>query len=52
MSEILELVNYIDEHGIALDDYLNEVRDENGEIIVVPMAQRSFFKVFNRQEGL
>ena len=48
MDEILELVSYIDEFGVALDDYGNEVRQEDGSIIVVPQANRKFFTVLNR----
>jgi hypothetical protein len=49
MNEILELINYIDEDGIALDDSLNEVRDEDGMPIRVPQEQRKFFKTVNRE---
>jgi hypothetical protein len=50
MNEILELVNYIDEDGIALDDYGNEVRDEEGLAIIVPYSERKHFKVLEREE--
>ena len=33
--------NYITHSGIALDDHGNEVRDENGAIIVVPEDDRA-----------
>lgn len=34
---------YIDRAGIALDDYGNEFRDENGQIIIVPPDERGFY---------
>lgn len=37
--------NYINENGLALDDYGNEFRDENGQIIIVPESERHLYKV-------
>ena len=36
--------NYITSTGIALDDFLHELRDENGEIIIVPEDERSNYQ--------
>lgn len=38
--------SYISESGIALDDCLNELRDDEGCIFVVPEEDRHLFKVF------
>ena len=48
--DILELVNYIDESGIALDDEGNEVRNEEGAVILVPEEYRKYYKVLEREE--
>ena len=50
--DILDLVNYIDEYGIALDDEGNEVRDEDGAIILVPEECRKFYKVLKREPSV
>lgn len=50
--DILELVNYIDENGIALDDEGNEVRDEEGAIILVPEDYRKYYKVLQREPSV
>jgi len=34
---------YIDRNGIAIDDYGNEFRDENGQIIIVDESERGFY---------
>lgn len=39
---------YIDRNGIALDDYGNEFRDENGQIIIVPPDERGFYDLAYR----
>jgi hypothetical protein len=36
---------YITRTGIALDDFGNEVRDENGLVIIVPKNQRAFYDI-------
>jgi hypothetical protein len=36
---------YITRTGIALDDFGNEIRDENGQIIIVPKNQRAFYDI-------
>lgn len=43
-----ELINFIDENGIALDDSLNEFRNENGEIVIIPELERQYFKQIKR----
>ena len=43
MIDDYELINFIDENGIALDDSLNEFRNENGEIVVIPKLERKYF---------
>ena len=43
-----ELINFIDENGIALDDSLNEFRNENGEIVIIPELERRYFKQVKR----
>ena len=43
-----ELINFIDENGIALDDSLNEFRNENGEIVIIPELERQYFKQVKR----
>ena len=40
--------HYIDSEGIALDEHGNEFRDENGQIIIVPMEDRQFYKIAYR----
>ena len=39
-----EQFQYIDEDGRALDDDLNELRDSEGAIFIVPEEDRHFFK--------
>jgi hypothetical protein len=46
-GQIMEF-NYIDRNGIALDDYGNEFRDENGQIIIVPVEERAFYDIAYR----
>ena len=41
---------YIDGNGIALDDYGNEFRDENGQIIIVPAEERGFYDLAYRPD--
>ena len=40
-----DMFQYITENGIALDDELNELRDCDGAIFVVPENDRHLFKV-------
>lgn len=39
---------YIDRNGIALDDYGNEFRDEDGQIIIIPSEERQFYDIAYR----
>ena len=39
---------YVSRDGIALDDFGHEVRDENGQIIVVPETERAFYDLAYR----
>ena len=41
---------YIDRQGIALNDYGHEVRDENGQIIIVPPSERGFYDIAYRPD--
>jgi hypothetical protein len=41
----LDHISYIDAHGIGLDDYGNEYRDEDGMIYIVPVELRQHFKI-------
>ena len=41
---------YISNDGIALDDYGHEVRDEQGQIIIVPPEERHFYDIAFRPE--
>ena len=43
-----ELINFIDQNGIALDDDLNEFRNEYGSIVVIPEMERRYFKQVER----
>jgi hypothetical protein len=43
-----ELINFIDQNGIALDDDLNEFRNEYGSIVVIPEMDRRYFKQVER----
>jgi hypothetical protein len=35
--------SYIDRNGIALDEYGNEFRGEDGAIVIVPPEDRGFY---------
>ena len=39
---------YISRDNIALDDFGNECRDENGQVIIVPPNERGFYDVAYR----
>ena len=41
---------YISDSGIALDDDLNELRDSEGQIFVVPENDRHLFKLGNKND--
>jgi hypothetical protein len=41
---------YIDRNGTALDDYGHEVRDEQGQIVIVPPEERGFYDVAYRPD--
>ena len=43
-----ELINFIDQSGIALDDDLNEFRNEQGSIVIIPENDRRYFKQVER----
>jgi len=43
MIEDYELITFIDQDGKALDDDLNEFRNENGEIVIIPEMERKYF---------
>ena len=43
-----ELINFIDQNGIALDDDLNEFRNEQGSIVIIPENDRRYFKQIER----
>ena len=42
---------YITSTGIALDDSGHELRDENGEIIIVPEDERANYDIAYRSDG-
>jgi hypothetical protein len=48
MIDDYELIAYIDDNGIALDDYGNEFRDESGQIVIIPLNERRYFKTIER----
>ena len=43
-SDIWDRFNYINENGIALDDFGNEIR-QDGQIVIVPESDRHLYKV-------
>ena len=43
-----ELINFIDQNGIALDDDLNEFRNEQGSIVIIPENDWRYFKQIER----
>jgi hypothetical protein len=43
-----ELINFIDQNGIALDDDLNEFRNEDGLMIIIPENYWKYFKQVER----
>jgi hypothetical protein len=40
----------VTEEGIALDDWGNEVRDEDGQIIIVPDNEMRFYNIAKRYD--
>jgi len=45
VNEAFERSQLINEHGILLDDCGNELRDETGEITIIPTNKRKHFRV-------
>lgn len=45
-----EFSNIIDKYGILLDDSLNELRDEEGQIICIPKKEWKYCKQINQGE--
>ena len=43
-----ECSQIIDAQGILLDEQLNELRDEEGQIIIVPFEERKNYVIYNR----
>lgn len=41
---VYECFQYINQDGVALDEFLNEYRDDEGNIVVVPLEHRHLFK--------
>ena len=48
LPEIYQQFNYINENGKALDDNLNEFRDENGAAVYVPEENWNLFEIINQ----
>jgi len=48
MIDDYELITYIDDNGVALDDNGNEFRGENGQIVIIPLNERKYFKTIAR----
>ena len=46
----MENFNYISPDGIALDDFGNEIRDDQGQIIIVPPEDRHFYDLAYRPD--
>lgn len=44
--------NYITSTGIALDDFGNEVRDENGVIVIVPENERTNYTIVRSDDAI
>lgn len=45
---IYECFEYINQDGVALDEFWNEYRDDEGNIVIVPVEDRHLFKVVER----
>lgn len=43
--------NYITSTGVALDNSGNEVRDENGAVVIVPADERANYDIAFRSDG-
>jgi hypothetical protein len=41
---------YVSRDGIALDDFGHEVRDEQGQVIIVPKEERHFYDIAYRPD--
>jgi len=48
LPEIYQQFSYINENGKALDDNLNEFRDENGAAVYVPEENWNLFEIINQ----
>jgi len=44
-----EHFDYIDQDGVALDDSLNEFRDEKGQMVIVPEADWHMFSQVKKE---
>jgi hypothetical protein len=44
----MEIISYIDQNGIALDDSLNEFRNEDGLMVMIPENYWKYFKQVER----
>jgi hypothetical protein len=44
-DDYFEQISYINSYGLALDDYGNEFRDENGMIVIIPEDKWHLFEV-------
>ena len=45
LPEIYEQFGYINQYGKALDDCLNEFRNDNGEVVYVPQNHFKYFDI-------
>lgn len=45
LPQVYEQFNYINTSGKALDDYLNDFLDEEGEVIYVPEQDWNLFQM-------
>ena len=43
--DILEHVEFINENGKALDEFWNEFRDEDGQVVYIQNELRHLFKI-------
>ena len=46
----MKYTGFITEIGILLDDFFNEIRDEEGCIVVIPQNQRWTYKTITKEE--
>ena len=52
MIDDYELITYIDDNGVALDDHGHEFRDENGQLVIIPLNERRYFKTIERVQAM